>query len=137
MSTTTILKLIIAAMAYFAPIQGIVHCVLIFILLDFLTGVYASYTKNKPIVSNRLRKTIEKFVFYTTAIVMGHIFTVEIVHWANLAQVIAGFIATTELISISENIFKITGLNIVKVIKETLSNKLKNGTKIRTKKKEF
>ena len=40
--------------------------------------------------------------------------------WSHLAQIISGFIASIELISIFENITKITNVNIVAKLKEVL-----------------
>ncbi len=135
MSTTTILKILVIIIAYFAPIATMIHCVLIFIAIDFLTGVYASRKLGQKIVSHRLRNTIEKFVFYTSAIILGHMFMKEMANWTNLDQLIAGFIAMTELISIFENITRITGLNFMKFFRDTIISKFKNyGKQNRSKK---
>jgi phage-related holin len=124
MTSSTLLKLLTCALAYFAPISVMIHTVLIFILIDFLTGIYASYKTKTKIVSNRLRKTIEKFVFYTGAIIIAHMFQISFANWSNLSQIVAGFIAMTELFSIYENIRNITKLDILSQVRDYLLNVL-------------
>lgn len=118
-----LLKLLIALISYFEPISALLHIVIIFILIDFMTGVYASYKTKRQICSRRLRKTIEKFVFYSVAIMIGYMFQKHFAGWTNLGQIIAGFIAMTELYSIYENITRITGTDILKKLKEVLKLK--------------
>lgn len=128
MTTSSLLKIFLAFIAYFSPIHLVIHCVLILILFDFLTGVYASNRNKEKIVSNRFRNTIEKFVFYTVAIMLSHIFQVSFADWSNLTNIVAGFIALTELLSIYENVRKITKLDIASKVKEYIINIFKNKT---------
>jgi uncharacterized membrane protein len=125
MYTSTFLKLLAVIAAYFAPVASMISCVLILILFDFLTGMYASYRLKIPIVSHRLRKTIEKFVLYSTSILLGWMFQLQFAEWSNLAQAISGFIAATELLSVYENVNKITGLNILTKVKSTFKKLVK------------
>lgn len=117
-------KLFMIGIAYFSPIATLIYVVLLFIFIDFLTGMYASYKRKEPIISNKLRKTIEKFVFYSLAIVCSHIFQTEIMDFISLTNVVAGFITSIELISIYENIRSITGLDLVKQVKDYIMNNL-------------
>ena len=125
LESSSFIKLCVAVMAYFAPVSSMIHLVLIFITIDFLTGIYASYRNKTKIVSHRLRNTVEKFVLYSSAILLGWMFQVEFANWANLAQIIAGFIAGSELISIYENINHITGLNILSKVRGIITNSIK------------
>lgn len=122
---TTVLKYLAAILAYFAPLTSMIHVVLVFIAVDFLTGIYAAYRNKIKIESHKLRKTIEKFVLYTCSIIIGYMFQTEFAGWSNLAQIIAGFIAMTELISVYENITRITGLDILTKIRSLLKDSLK------------
>lgn len=122
MNTTNLIKLLLSCIAYFSPISFIIHAVLILILFDFLTGVYASHKTKVKIVSNRFRNTIEKFVFYSVAILLSHVFQVSFADWSNLTMIVGGFIALTELFSIYENISTITKLDILSIVKEYLLN---------------
>lgn len=107
--------------AYFAGITPLVAVVLIFVLLDLITGVYAAYRNKIKIESHKLRKTVEKLVFYTIAILAAFGFEKYLADWTHLTQIIAGFIASIELISIFENISLITNVNIVSKLKEVIA----------------
>jgi hypothetical protein len=115
-------KLFFSGLAYFAPMASMIHVVLIFIVLDLLTGLYSSYKQKIPIVSLKLRRTVEKFVCYSIAILIGYAFEINFAHWSNLGQIIAGFIASIELLSIYENIRVITGLNLVTKVKQVITD---------------
>jgi len=124
-----LLKLFLMLISYFSPISTLIHVVLLFVTIDILTGSYASYINKEAIVSHRLRKTIEKFVFYSLSIIVSFIFQKEIVSWINLTQLVAGFVASIEILSIYENIRKITGIDIANQVKKYLKesiNKFKN-----------
>ena len=128
MSQTATLAVKLGALfiGYFTALAPIVHVVLVFIAIDFLTGLYASIRVKEIIVSHRLRKTVEKFVFYITALLLAFIFEKEIADWTNLASVVGCFIASVELLSIYENIQKITGLKIASKLKDVIMNAFKN-----------
>ena len=125
MNNSFIYKVLLALSVYFAPISSLIHVVLLFILLDFLTGMYASFKTKQKIISSRLRKTIEKFVCYSLAIIVAHIFQTEIMPWLNFTQLVAGFIAAVELLSIAENIKLITGLDLVKRFRDYIMSQFK------------
>lgn len=103
------------AVAYLSPISGMVHAVLLLIAADWLTGVYASRKEKKKITSRGFRKTVEKFVLYTLAIVTTYLVETEIAEF-RMANVVAGYVALTELKSIFENIVRITGRNVMNEI---------------------
>lgn len=124
MSFNFFIKWFFVVVAYFAPISNLIHIVLIFITIDFITGIYASLKNKEAIVSHRLRKTIEKFVFYTISIIVAYMFQHEIASWLNLDKIVAGFIAAIELLSIYENVKRITGLDIATRIKDYIMNNL-------------
>lgn len=119
-------KSLMALIAYFAPISSMVHVVLAFVLIDFLVGMYASYRTKTPIISSKLRKTIEKLVFYTVSIMIAHMFQLHFMDWFNISQIVAGFIAATELLSIYENIRKVTKLDVFKRIIDTIKEQFFN-----------
>ena len=113
----TFTKIAAALIAYFTPLAPLVYCILFFILIDFITGVYASYKLKHKVKSRKLRSTLEKFVLYSLSVILAYIFQVEYFTYVNLSQVVGGFIAGNELLSIYENITNITGLNILGKVK--------------------
>jgi hypothetical protein len=112
----------IVILNYLSPISQSVYFVLIFITLDFLSGMYASYRNHVTIVSHKLRKTIEKFVCYSLAIIVAHMFQTQFAPWINISTITGGFIAITEIYSIYENLTLITKMNIFKRIFEHIKD---------------
>ena len=123
-----IFKLLITGLAYFAPVQGIVHAVIALFVIDWITGVWKSCLVNKRrFTSYRLRKSVNKAVGYILAIVSGHILNESILGGSmNLPQIIAGYIGITELISILENLSDITGKDFLKEISIKLIDSWRN-----------
>jgi len=112
--TKIIVKYLLVVAAVFQPVMPIIYVILVFILFDLLTALYAKVIKKKEkLQSNKLRKTTEKFVYYTLAILLAHLFDVYLMN-IFLTKAVAGFIAVTELLSIYENITLITGTDIAK-----------------------
>ncbi len=117
-------KLAILFVAYFTPIAEMVHVMLIFLALDTVSGIWASVKEGGRIESNKLRKTVFKFLWYTIAVMvawmMEHTFHLS---WANIACLTAGFICFVELKSIFENITRITNEPVFKRILKLLKKK--------------
>jgi phage-related holin len=135
-----ILKILVLLASYFAPIAGIIHLVLGLILIDLLTGIYASVKLKEKFSARKLRYTVEKFVFYSIAIIAGYMMQLIFFDAFNVSQIVAGYIALTESKSIYENISKITKIDIFmkiyKVIKERFESKIKDTTEVWTADKE-
>lgn len=109
-------KILLACLAYFAEIQNLFHAVLLFMVIDWITGVYASYktrTRGEAwFTSFKMRRTVEKFVFYMMAIAVAYVFRKEFIESIELGKIVAGYIAITEIKSIFENISRIMGVNL-------------------------
>lgn len=135
-----IIKLVLAGLAYFAEIQNLFHAVLLFMAIDWVTGVYASFklrhktieTSNENIykvswfVASKLRRSVEKFVFYMLAIAVAFVFRKEFIEGIYLAKIVAGYIALTEIKSIFENISRIMGVKIFNEIWGIIKNQFNN-----------
>ena len=119
-------KLAILFVAYFTPIAAMVHVMLIFLVLDTISGIWASLKEGNKLESHKLRKTVYKFIWYTLGVMsawmMEHTFKLS---WTNLACLVAGFICFVELKSIFENVTRITNepvfARIVKLLKRKSS----------------
>lgn len=146
-----IFKMLVACLAYFAEIKNLFHAVLFFMIVDWITGVYASYKQrtkgSKPFprpnqhvphwfTSYKMRRTIEKFVFYMMAIAVSYVFRVEFLAGFYLGKIVAGYIALTELKSIFENISKIMGVDLFNEIWLIIKNKFFGHYQISDKKEE-
>ena len=116
------LKFALLAIAYFTPIAEMVIVMLIFLLFDTITGIWASLKKGEKLESHKLRKTVYKIVCYTLAVMLSWMMEKTFsLNWSNLASIVCGFICFVELKSIFENITRITNepvfMKILKVIK--------------------
>jgi len=112
-------------LATISPHYSIIIIMLSFLVVDFITGIYASYKNKEKIVSHRLRETIEKFCFYSIGIIAAIFFQSIFIPAIPLGKIVAGFISAIELLSIYENIRKITGKDIGGIIKEYLKDFIK------------
>ncbi|MEI7723476.1 MAG: phage holin family protein [Bacteroidota bacterium] len=117
-------KVAILFISYFAPISEMIHVMLIFLLFDTVSGIWASIKEGNAIESHKLRKTVLKFLWYTVAVMaawmMEHTFDLT---WVRLASLTAGFICFVELKSMFENITRITNEPIFKRILKLLKRK--------------
>lgn len=109
---------------WLAPIKNYVHLVLILIFIDLVTGSYASVKQGENFSARKLRNTLEKFIFYAIAIISGYVLQRIIDDGVQLARIVALYIGATEVKSIYENISRITKIDIVAIVWETLKEKM-------------
>jgi phage-related holin len=115
-------KLALLVIAYFTPIAEMVIVMLIFLLLDTISGIWASLKKGEKLESHKLRKTVYKIIWYTVAVMLSWMMEKTFsLTWSNLASLVCGFICFVELKSIFENVTSITNepvfMKILKIIK--------------------
>ncbi|CAL2080347.1 phage holin family protein [Tenacibaculum sp. 190524A02b] len=103
-------------LALLAPLNGVLTTMMFLIVVDFITGAYASLKKQISITSEKIAHTISKFVIYNLVIISAYFLEVYIVNEVPFLKIIAGFIAVTEIKSILENYNKIYGVNPFKVL---------------------
>jgi len=103
-------KLAVLLISYFAPVKDIVHVMLIFIAIDFLSGLWAARKRGEKLQSRKFRKTLTKFLWYTVALILSFMMEKTFnLSWSNLSGIVGGFVCFIELKSIFENITHITG----------------------------
>lgn len=105
-----------------SPVKAIMITMIFLIVVDFITGAYASYKHHIPIRSHRIMNTISKFVIYNLVILAAFFLEEHIVNEVPFLKIIAGFIAITEIKSILENFDKIYGVNPFKALRNLLKN---------------
>ena len=86
------------------------------IIVDFITGSYASIKKKIPIRGSRIAHTISKFFIYNLVILAAFFLEQYIVNEVPFLKIIAGFIAIAEIKSILENYNEIYGINPFKAL---------------------
>ncbi len=110
-------------LALLAPVRAVMITMIFLIVVDFITGLYASYKDKIMIRSDRIAHTISKFFIYNLVILASYFLEKHIVDEVPFLKIIAGFIAITEIKSILENFNRIYGVNPFKA----LVNVLKKG----------
>lgn len=103
---------VIAALAaLLCPITPLIITASVFIAIDFLTGIYASYVKAKNeghewrIESRKAWRTINKLCFVVTGIVMTWLVDALVLQFMelHLSNIFTGFVCGVELWSFIEN----------------------------------
>lgn len=102
---------LVGLLALFAPIEPIVICTLIFILIDFVTGVVASRHEAHKVgrewyfSSREAWRTVRKAGFVVVTIAMSWLIESCILNFVglNLTRIIAGAICGVEMWSFLEN----------------------------------
>lgn len=115
-----------AIMGFLEPLWVMMLWFLIFIIVDFITGIYASLVEGKLITSNKMQKTVIKFIMYSTAIFLLHGIDVYLISFTKLylARIGATLICGIELYSIFENCYRITGNPVFKILTQCTLKKI-------------
>lgn len=118
-----IIKFIFWMLTLLSPINGIMITMIFLIIVDFITGSYASFKKSVPIRGSRIAHTVSKFFIYNLVILAAYFLEKHIVSEVPFLKIIAGFIAIAEIKSILENYNTIYGINpfraLINFIKQT------------------
>ena len=98
--------------SFFIPIKGFLIFTIFVVFADMGTGILAAKKEQQKINSKGLYRTMEKIVVYFCGILIlegaRNTFSLPF----NITYMAAFLIATVELYSISENIKRITGVNL-------------------------
>ncbi|CAL2058731.1 phage holin family protein [Tenacibaculum sp. 190524A05c] len=108
-------------LAMLSPLNGVLTTIMFLIVVDFITGAYASLKAGISLKSEKIGNTISKFFIYNLVIISAYFLEKHIVNEVPFLKIIAGFIAITEIKSILENYNKIYGVNPFKVLKGLLN----------------
>lgn len=119
-----------AIMGFLEPLWVILLWFLIFIMVDFITGVYASLIEGQQITSNKMQKTVIKFITYSTAIFLLHGIDVYLISFTKLylARIGATLICGIELYSVFENMYRATGNQVFKILTQFTLKKIEEQT---------
>ncbi|AXT52654.1 hypothetical protein D1818_18105 [Aquimarina sp. BL5] len=133
-----IISMVFWLLTILSPVNGVMMTMVFLILVDFITGSYASYKNKIPISSQGIGNTISKFFIYNLVILASFLLETFIVDEVPFLKIIAGFVAITEIKSILENFNKIYGIDLFKAlmtlmksggISETINSISKEGKK--------
>ena len=119
-----LLQLLTFILLYLTPISNFVNLVLILIACDLITGIYASLKEGQKFKASKLRDTLEKFIFYSIAIIIAYLLQ-SIVHvGSEMPRIVALYIGSIEVKSTYENISRITKTDIATSLWLILKEKL-------------
>ncbi len=119
--------------ALFAPISPLVTCVVIFISVDFVTGVWASRKEAQQVgqrwyfESDKAWKTLYKLGFTLIAIAMTwmmELFMIDFVE-ARITKLFTGFICGVELWSFLENAAQISDAPLFQWMRQYVHRRIK------------
>lgn len=120
-------SLIIISVAALAPIHTVLIVVGVLVVLDLITGIWASIKKGSKFSSAKLRDSISKLIIFQIAVISA--FILERYLLADLlpvSKMVAGIIGLVEATSLFENLNVIYGRNIFQSVVDKLgsSNKV-------------
>jgi uncharacterized membrane protein len=102
--------------SFFIPIKGFLLFTVFVVFADMATGIIAAKKEQQKINSKGLYRTMEKIVVYFCGILIfegaRNTFSLPF----NITYMAAFLMATVELTSISENIKRITGVNLATLL---------------------
>ena len=98
--------------SFFIPIKGFLIFTVFVVFADMATGILAARKEQQKINSKGLYRTMEKIVVYFCGILIFEGARNTFFLPFNITYMAAFLIATVELYSISENIKRITGVNL-------------------------
>ena len=146
-----ILKIVLSALggliAFFAPIHPLIILVIVFVGIDFITGVWASRKRAKrdkrkwAFSSERARSTVYKTVFYVAGICLCWSLDLYALTFVDiyLEKIFAGFILGVELFSFLENAADISDHPVFRWLRKFTAKELKDkaGIDIETAKEDI
>jgi hypothetical protein len=121
-----LLNLGLAAVLVFIPIKATLITIMVFTLLDMITGIAAAKKRGEAITSSGLKRTVIKTLVYEAVVMMG--FLTEKYMTGSLVpvtKILSGLVGITELKSVLENAEEITGIPLLQVIIDKLSQQEK------------
>lgn len=116
--------LFISVLMYLSPVKNFVHLVSALIIIDLMTGILASWKSGEKITASRMAKTIYKLILYSVAIIATYLVQMIAADGVGLVRICALIIGATELKSIYENISRITGGDLFRMIWEVIKSKI-------------
>lgn len=115
-------SLIISILIVFAPVKATLITVMVLTVADLISGIMAARKERKKITSSGLKRTIIKTTVYEAVIMLGFLTERYMTGDAvPVVKILAGFIGLTELKSVMENIERISGMSIIKLLIDRLN----------------
>lgn len=115
-------SLLVSILIVFAPVKATLITVMVLTVTDLISGIMAARKEKKRITSSGLKRTIIKTTVYEVVIMLGFLTEKYMTGDAiPVVKILAGFIGLTELKSVMENIERISGMSIIKLLIDKLN----------------
>lgn len=121
-----LIKIALSTCVVFLPLKSTMVVVVVLTFVDLLSGLAAAKKQGDPITSSGLKRTILKILAYEMVIMLS--FLVEQYLSGDvvpLVKIMGGMIGITELKSVLENIEIISGIPLVKLLIDKLTQQIK------------
>lgn len=126
--------LVAASIGWLSPIHSLLVCALVFVTIDFITGVAASYKRAQRaglkwgFESGKAWATVYKLFFIMAGIVLAWLIDTHILDFLHLrlANLFTGFVCGVEFWSYLENAAEISDHPIFKWLGKYMSDKLED-----------
>lgn len=126
-NNVTLYKLLLGVITFLSPLFYTIILVGCLIFFDFITGIMASRKNKEKITSQKASRTIYKIFVYNILLICGLV-SDTILKARIFTEVILYFLTLVEMLSISENVRHILGINFLDFLKKFIENKMKNLT---------
>lgn len=93
-------------------LKNFITALMFLLAADFVTGTRKAKSQGKPLTSQGFRRSVNKFIEYSIAILSAHIFTWLFSLDITLSYYVALYVCGIELKSIFENVSETTGVGI-------------------------
>lgn len=117
----------LATLAVLAPIETAMIACGFLIMMDLLFALIAAKKNGVKIESSKLKITAIKMLVYNLFLISGFIAETYLSSYIPFVKIIVTYLSSVEIFSISESFQKITGLPILKYVKQQIMNKLNKG----------
>jgi len=115
-----IFKILTAFIIFVTPIQGVLFAVSILIIVDAITGIWASKIKGEAFSSKKFFNSITKLLFYLLLILISQMVQLNLINEIPFTQLSIYFIVFYEFSSFLENVGVITGRDVFGFFKDAL-----------------
>lgn len=118
--------------ALFVPVQGLVVCAMVFVAIDFVTGVIAGRCRARraglawTFSSRRAWNTVTKLIFVMAGIALAWMLDSMVLTFVelHLAKIFTGFVCGVEFWSYLENAADISGHPVFTAVKNLLKKRV-------------
>lgn len=117
-------KFLVVLVSIIAPIHATMLALGFLVVVDLVLGIWVARKSGVPITSAGLRRTLVKLVLFQVGLVTAFIVETYLAKGVfPIVQTFSAMVSISELVSVFENINKISGVNVLGKLIESLRSK--------------